>query len=582
MSKRPQALPVQVENIPPELRSVNQWVTWRFTLEGDKWTKIPLQVTGRGAKSTDPQTWTNFNSALNAYRNSNGKPVDGISFALSPPIVGIDLDRCRDPKSGEIESWATEIISAVNSYTEISPSARGVHILAIGSLPAGGRKKDKIEMYAEKRFLCITGQRFDGTPETIENREAEIKELHARIFGTNGAGTRKASTSSDSADKTLTPGDKKLLKKILKSKIGKKVKKLGAGDTNGYSSPSEADLALVSLFAAFTQDVDVLDRLFRSSKLFRPKWDKRNGDGTYGSRTISKALEGKALKLRAGPYSVRDGRICRDRQTKEGIITESLCNFACRATEQELRDDGLNEPVRNYVIEGTLDDGTSLPVARVAASKFPAMNWTEESWGMRCVVRAGNGTKDFLREAIKLFSANVRLRRIYTHTGWRKLDNRWIYLGGSTAGEGDGNYEIDLGPDLTRYRLPAVADDPVGAMKLSLKLLNLAPLRITAPLFSAVFRAPLSSSLPMDMSLWLEGRTGSLKSTLAALFLSHFGDFGRLTLPAAWASTANVLEKRSFVLKDSTLFRRPCSEKMAPSEQLNPAEKRLYCSAHDH
>ena len=151
------------------------------------------------------------------------------------------------------------------------------------------------------------------------------------------------------------------------------------------------------------------------------------------------------------------------------------------ATEQELRDDGLNEPTRNYMIEGSLDDGTSLPAARVAASKFPSMNWTEECWGMRCVIRAGNGTKDYLREAIKLFSANVRLRRIYTHTGWRKLDGQWVYLAGSTTGETD--YEIDLGPDLSRYRLPAVADDPIGAMRLSLELLDLAPLRITAPLF---------------------------------------------------------------------------------------------------
>src|SRR5262249_20874361 len=60
--------------------------------------------------------------------------------------------------------------------------------------------------------------------------------------------------------------------------------------------------------------------------------------------------------------------------------------------------------------------------------------------------------------------------------------------------------------------------------------------------------------LPMDVTLWLEGVTGSLKSTMAALFQCHFGDFTRTTLPAAWSSTANVLEKRAFTLKDSVLI----------------------------
>jgi hypothetical protein len=548
-NNRPQALPVQSENIPPEIKSAIQWCTWKYVSKDDKWTKVPLQVDGAGAKSNDPETWTDFDTVLSAYSNSKNR-LDGICFMFAPPVVGVDLDKCRDPKTGEIQPWAQEIISSLNSYTEISPSGTGIHIFAIGSLPKGGRKKGPFEIYNSGRCFTVTGARFDGTPATVETRESEIRELHFKIFG-NGAGNRKASASDNKeSNKTLRPADKKLLAKIFKSKNGKKISQLydGKVDEKKYPSASEADLALCSVFTAFTQDADRIDRLFRSSKLFRPKWDKKDGDGTYGSRTITKVLESEK-PVNTGAYSIQGGRFCRDRQTKEGRITEPLCNFFCMATEQELRDDGLNEPTRNYMIEGSLDDGTSLPAACVAASKFPRMNWTEECWGMRCVIRAGNGTKDYLREAIKLFSANVRLRRIYTHTGWRKLDGQWVYLGGSTTGETD--YEIDLGPDLSRYRLPAVADDSIGAMRLSLKLLDLAPLRITAPLFSAIFRASLSSSLPMDTTIWLEGKTGSLKSTLAALFLCHFGEFGRLTLPAAWASTANVLEKRSFILKDS-------------------------------
>jgi len=88
-------------------------------------------------------------------------------------------------------------------------------------------------------------------------------------------------------------------------------------------------------------------------------------------------------------------------------------------------------------------------------------------------------------------------------------------------------------------------------MRASLKLLDLAPLRITAPLWSACYRAALVSPFPQDLFVWLEGKTGSMKSTLAALFLSHFGHFDRIHLPGAWSSTANQLERRAFLLKDS-------------------------------
>jgi hypothetical protein len=118
---------------------------------------------------------------------------------------------------------------------------------------------------------------------------------------------------------------------------------------------------------------------------------------------------------------------------------------------------------------------------------------------------------------------------------------------------GAAGLEVDLGRELARYQLPAVADHPMEAMRASLRLLRLAPLTITAPLWAGTFRAPLASAYPLDLSLWLEGRTGSLKSTIAALFLSHYGPFERTQLPGSWSSTANQLERRAFLLKD-TLF----------------------------
>jgi hypothetical protein len=142
------------------------------------------------------------------------------------------------------------------------------------------------------------------------------------------------------------------------------------------------------------------------------------------------------------------------------------------------------------------------------------------------------------------------MKRIFTHTGWTQAeDGRWVFLtsGGVVGTEG---FEVDLAQDLRRYSLPSNPENVRQAVELSLHLFDLAPLTVTLPLWAGIFRAPLASACPLDVSLFLEGSTGSLKSTLAALFLSHFGNFERTSLPGAWASTANQLERRAFLLKD--------------------------------
>ncbi len=251
----------------------------------------------------------------------------------------------------------------------------------------------------------------------------------------------------------------------------------------------------------------------------------------------------------SGPYLMEGGRICRVKQTKDGPVIEPLCNFTARVTEEVIQDDGL-ETTRAFVIAGQLDTGKVLPQARVAASRFASMSWVPEHWGLRAVVRAGQTTRDYLREAIQRLSPDALQRRVFTHTGWRQIGTEWVYLTSSGA-VGRHGFEVDLGDDLARYRLPRDAEDPAGAMRLSIRLLDIAPLTVTAPLLSGTFRAPLASVLPLDLSLWLEAQTGNLKSTLAALFLCHYGTFDRRNLSTAWASTANQLELRAFRLKDT-------------------------------
>lgn len=263
------------------------------------------------------------------------------------------------------------------------------------------------------------------------------------------------------------------------------------------------------------------------------------------------APDALAQASKAEPFRIEGGRIVRVKQTNNGPVMEPLCNFSATVTEEIALDDGV-EVTRAFVLSGRLETGEALPQARVPVAKFSSMNWVTENYGLRAIVRAGSTCKDYLREAIQYLSPDAIRRQVFTHTGWRELEGRFHYLhaSGAIGCAAAARCEVDLGPDLARYVLPATPSNVREAMRASLNLLDIAPLSVTALLWSGMFRAPLASARPLDLSLWIEGQTGSLKSTLCALFLSHFGEFDRTNL-TPWSSTANQLERRAFTLKDA-------------------------------
>jgi DNA polymerase-1 len=249
------------------------------------------------------------------------------------------------------------------------------------------------------------------------------------------------------------------------------------------------------------------------------------------------------------PYQTSDGRICFRKQTRDGPVLEPLCNFTAEVQEEVLIDDGV-ETSRAFVLGGRLVNGAPLALVRIAADRFARMEWVTTGWGLEAVVRAGMANRDRLREAIQSLSPNALRRRVYAHTGWREIDGKWAYLTATGAVGADG-VEVELGEGLSRYSLPPEPQDPVKAMQASLDLLGTAPATVAFPLWAAVYRAPLAAFLPLDLGVWIEGQTGSLKSTEAALYLSHYGLFDRTNLPGNWSSTANALEKQAFTLKDA-------------------------------
>lgn len=232
---------------------------------------------------------------------------------------------------------------------------------------------------------------------------------------------------------------------------------------------------------------------------------------------------------------------------------QRLANWHARVTHEVAHDDGL-VVVRKLVITGELENGARLAACEVDAAFFSSMNWVLQHWGTRAIMTAGQSTKDKLREAIQWDSQEAEISTVYTHTGWRTIDGQRVYLSSSGALGVDGIL-VDLDGNLKRYALPTSLDgvNLKEAMQASLRFLEVAPLSITFPLWGAMYLAPLAEISPFDFMLWVFGETGSMKSTLCALALCHYGDFDHKHLPDGWASTDNILEKQMFIVKDMPL-----------------------------
>jgi len=269
-----------------------------------------------------------------------------------------------------------------------------------------------------------------------------------------------------------------------------------------------------------------------------------------------KATRGEAAaKRRNGGdgdrYVTEGGCLCAVRYGRDGDrYAEPLCNFTAEVIEDVAHDDG-EEVTRQFTIAGRLTDGRPLPTVRVDAAKFTAMGWVNDVWGVRAVVRAGWRTRDQLREVVQLRSVGAVSSYVYTHTGWREIDGHHVYLNANGALGAEG-VMVELDRELDRYRLPSHPQDVKSAMRASLRFLEIAPLTITIPLWSAIYLAPLAEIVYPAFTTWLYGVTGTLKSTMAALALCHYGGFTDKDL-FLWTDTANRLEKTCFLAKDALL-----------------------------
>jgi len=295
--------PLAVSDCPETLREREQWVCWREEERDGKLTKIPVTPgSGEFASSTDPETWGNFETALEYTETEH---ADGVGFVFTDddPIVGVDLDDCRDPETDDVDDTARDIIKRLDSYTEVSPSGTGYHVLIKGDLPDGRNRRGSVELYDTARFFTVTGDHVKRTPTRVARRQDALVAIHREYVQDTERDTRsdskyreaadEQSPTTDTADIDVDLEDEALLEKARNASNGEKFERLWNGNTVGYDSQSESDMALCCLLAFWTGgDRTRMEQLFRQSGLHREKWDDIHyADGsTYGEKTIERAI----------------------------------------------------------------------------------------------------------------------------------------------------------------------------------------------------------------------------------------------------------------------------------------------------
>ncbi len=262
-----------------------------------------------------------------------------------------------------------------------------------------------------------------------------------------------------------------------------------------------------------------------------------------------------------------------------------LGNFVARITHEFIQDDGMNTPTVVYTVTGQLDDGEVLEPVRIKAEDFERMNWLGRHWGARPIVYTSPGKIWLLRRAIQEHSrASLVRERVYTFTGWTRLDGKPVYLttSGALGAEGlNPDVRVNLGENNMRhYALPAPPADPRSALETSLGFLTLAPQEITVPLWTAMYAAPLHPLKSLNTLIWVYGVTQSGKSTVTHLALTHFGSGfiqgHAYRAPRDWTSTVTDLEGALFKAKDIPII----IDDFAPAQTSGAEARALRAKAH--
>lgn len=260
------------ERVPDELRDLDRWVC---VYNGRK---VPYRADARSvaASSTNSATWASFPDAVEAVENGC---YDGIGFVFNGDgIVGIDIDAGFD-EDGFLSELSCDCISACESYTELSRSSRGVHIILRGNLPFPGRNnRSGLEIYREGRYFIVTGKQLLFA-EIVENQEA-IDYIVEKYFKDESSESDGDYTPRIYSPDWTPPDDKTIRVRPYYPEIGQGIRNVSLLSLAGHlrSCGYNADEVYIELQVANQQackpplSVEEIDRIVRSSEKYAEKY----------------------------------------------------------------------------------------------------------------------------------------------------------------------------------------------------------------------------------------------------------------------------------------------------------------------
>jgi hypothetical protein len=309
-----------------QIKNMSVWLLWKKEIRNDRPTKVPYKSPGVFGSSTDQTTWSTYYQLKGKYFSniplSQEKGI-GIVFEDTANIVGVDFDHCIE--DGALHPDVEEFVKKANTYTEISPSGTGLHLLF--------QKTSKIELLANKHHfdnyaieIYSTGRYFTFT----ESEHKLSKELRTitpddfiALLSTIGYPWKKSEPAYELVQPTAhSLDDSALLDKMFASKNGTRIKKIWDGDASEYNQDySSADHALCMHLAFWTgKNYQQIEKLWLSSPLGQRKKTQERED--YRQRTLHSAIS-NTNEVYTAPrqYTKKDGETVDDEIDYEFIMS---------------------------------------------------------------------------------------------------------------------------------------------------------------------------------------------------------------------------------------------------------------------
>lgn len=278
---------VSIKAIPKELRDYNQWIIWRYEFVGGKRTKVPYNPAARTKASVmNPATWTDLKTAVVVYKDFS--EFNGIGFVMTGKegIIGIDID-------GNIDS---SLIDRFNSYSELTPSKNGCRIFIKVATNLPSMRFDKVEIYNDKRFFTVTGDKLSQSDSIEERRDEFLKYYNELLIDRNPLVTEE--DIEDKSHIAANIDNQTLLDRIFnRDKYGELNRMRYEGNIpecdyhmtkKGWEpDDSKARYYLIRCFWNWTQDIDRVLELMEGSALYDEKWES----GRNGQRFIEYEIE---------------------------------------------------------------------------------------------------------------------------------------------------------------------------------------------------------------------------------------------------------------------------------------------------